>query len=41
VAIACIQLPFYEITERLPIVFLAFAIVYREITTSESRAAAA
>jgi hypothetical protein len=31
ILIACIQTPYYEITERLPIVMVAAAIAYREI----------
>jgi hypothetical protein len=31
VLIACVQLPYYEITERLPIILVAAAIAYREI----------
>ncbi len=31
ILIGCIQLPYYEITERLPLLMVAAAIVYREI----------
>jgi len=29
--VACIQLPYYDITERIPLVMVAAAIAYREI----------
>ena len=31
ILVACIQLPYYDITERIPLVMVAAAIAYREI----------
>jgi hypothetical protein len=37
ILIACIQAPYYELTERLPLIMVAAAIVYREIAKDGTR----
>ena len=37
ILVACIQLPYYDVTERIPLIMVAAAIAYREIARVPSR----
>jgi hypothetical protein len=36
ILIACVQFPYYDVTERIPIIMVAAAIAYREISRSDT-----